>query len=114
MVYKLASLKYARPSTRIHAGHVPTRNSQLRDEPQHIAQVLHGGDLPVIAVATAAHDPGDEGGSRNRRAVFNMGECRAAVKRSRSDPSQRMREGEGRECTAPVKSTKANRGQSIR
>ena len=40
-----------------------------RDKTEHIAQLLHGGQLPVVAVATAAHGPGDERW-RGRRMIY--------------------------------------------
>ena len=42
-----------------HIATVPKR--QRRDKFKHVRQLLHGGELPVVAVATAAHGPGDEG-----------------------------------------------------
>ena len=39
-----------------------TVHGKCHDQPQHIAQLFHSRKLPVIATATAAHDPGEEGG----------------------------------------------------
>ena len=39
-----------------------TLHGKCHDQPQHIAQLLQSRKLPVIATATAAHDPDEEGG----------------------------------------------------
>ena len=63
----MAIIEYSSASVRIYVEHITLFQSERRDEPQHIAQLLHGGELPVGAVATAAHGPGDEGTSGHRR-----------------------------------------------
>ena len=42
-------------------GKFPGSEGQQRNEPQHIAHPLHGGELPVGSVATSANRPDDEG-----------------------------------------------------
>ena len=39
-----------------------TLHGKCHDQSQHIAQLLQTRKLPVIAAATAAHDPDEEGG----------------------------------------------------
>ena len=67
-LYARASPKDPLATIGIYAGHITTPQGQRRDEPQHITKLLHGGELPVGAVATAAHNPGDEGSSGHGRA----------------------------------------------
>merc|ERR1712032_1382602 len=54
-------IKHPITSSRIHSVHISAFHRQRRDESQHIAGLLQGGELPVVAVATNAHSPGDEG-----------------------------------------------------
>ena len=53
---------------------------------KHIAQLFQGGELPVVAVAAAAHGPGDEG-SRHTRREDDGGESRAVLERLQANIS---------------------------
>ena len=83
---------------RIHGAHVATPQGKLRDEAQHIARPLHGGELPVGAVATVAHGPGDEGTSGHRRPEGDGGEI-SITKTTFTDSDQRVWQCEGGELT---------------
>ena len=113
MLYTLAALKYAFHSTRIHSGHVPTRNCQRRDEPQHIAQALHGGELPVGAVATAAHGPGDED-IRHTRREDDRSESHAALESISVNLGQCVGECEGSEPGAVSEGSDPDAGECVR
>ena len=80
--------------------HVATPQGHHRDEPQYIARVLQSGELPVVAVATAAHDPGDEGCSGHRRPEDDGGESSALCESGDAELSQGVREREGGETSA--------------
>ena len=96
-------------SNRIHRGHVATPKGQRRDESQHIERVLQRGDLPVGAVATACHDPGDEG-SGDRRPEDDRGESSAICESGDADRLQGVRECDGGETSASIESFSANIG----
>ena len=57
-----------------------TLHGKCHDQSQHIAQLLQSRKLPVIAAATAAHDPGEEGG-RYAWTEDNRGEGSAIFER---------------------------------
>ena len=71
------SLEHPLAAIRVDAAHVATLQGQHRDEAQHIARLLQGGELPVGSVTTTAHGPGDEGTSRHRRPEDDGGESGA-------------------------------------
>ena len=66
---------------RIYIGHIATAKGQQRDELQHIAHPLQDGELPVGAVATAAHGPGDEGTRRTTRPEEDVRKSSAVTER---------------------------------
>ena len=51
---------------RIYGGHIATLQDEHRDEPEYIVRVFQSGELPVGAVATAAHGPDNEGARHPR------------------------------------------------
>ena len=107
-----------------------------RDKTEHIAQILQRCELPVVAVATAAHGPGDEG-SRRRRSEdpyegveklaamkrianrhlfgeFDGVESSTVFKRVVANASQLLRECEAVESSTVFKRVGANAGQAVR
>ena len=109
-------------SIRIYGGHITTLNDTCQQgcEAQHIARVLQGGELPVDAVAHAAHSPGDEGRRHTRhprptrrRPEDYRGETRAVSENMTVNIGQRVRECEGGEPTAASKCRKVNFGQGF-
>ena len=60
--------------------HVTTSQHKCHYDPQHIAQSLQGGELPVGAVATVAHGP-DEEGRWHTRPYRDSVEARAVLER---------------------------------
>jgi len=108
-----AATEHLFPSARIHGGHIATFQSQRRDEPQHIARLLQGGELPVDAVAHAAHGPRDEG-TRQTRPEGDSGESRAVSESTVANTGQSVRECERGEPTAATERIGANTGQSVR
>ena len=99
--------------SRIHRGHVATPQGHRRDEMEHTSNMLQRGVLPVRAVATAAHGPGDEGCSGHRRQEDDGGESRAISESSVAD-LQGVRECDGGDATAANECTVFNSGQSMR
>ena len=89
-----AEHKHTLVSIRIYAIHIATLHGQQRDEAQHIAQLLQRGELPVSAVATAAHGPGDEG-TRRGRTEDSGGESSAVFERKLANSVEVVREREG-------------------
>ena len=80
-----------------------------RDKPQHIAQAFQDGELPVSAVTTAGHGPGDEGSCRDRPegGALDVG---AALEGLLSDAGQTVGKRQGRDPTALLERTCANSG----
>ena len=70
-------------------------------------------DLPVGAVAAAAHDPGDEGGSRHRWPEDDGGEIIAFFEWHHSNRDQRVWQYDGGESTAAREGKVANMNQSL-
>ena len=93
---------------RIQRLHVATLQGQRRDEAQHIARLLQGGELPVGSVATAAHGPGDEGTSRHGWPEDDGGESLTSIKTFSADCVQRVWQCDGGETTALPECTRAN------
>ena len=107
-----------------------------RDKTEHIAQLPHGGELPVVAVAAAAHGPGDEGSrqrrsedpyegvekvaameriaNRHRFGEFDGVEASTAFKRVVANASQLLRECEAVKSSTVFKRVVANAGQAVR
>ena len=75
----------------IYGGHIATLHPQQRDEPQHIARILQDGELPVGAVATAAHGPGDEGTRRTTRPEEDVRKSSAVTERFFANRGQIVR-----------------------
>ena len=71
-------------------------------------------DLPVGAVATAAHGPGDEGCSGRRRPEDGRGESRTSIKTSYADSDQRVWQCEGGESTTRREGTITNSVNGLR
>ena len=59
-LYTVVSCQLARNTSQGDRRDVSTTHGELRDEPQHITQSLHGGELSVGAVTAATHGPDDE------------------------------------------------------
>ena len=76
---------------------------QYRDEAQHIAKILHPGNLPVHAVATVSHGPDDEGTSPHRRSENDRSESSASGECPMTDTCQGVRESKGGESGAGIK-----------
>ena len=112
--------------------HVTTLQHKCHDQPQHIAQSLQGGELPVGAVATVAHCPDEEGrwhtwpyrDSGEAKAVpervnvalhrvigrgqFEGGDIGTVTERISPDAGYRIGECEGGDSTATIERTGAN------
>ena len=91
---------------------VATLERQIRDQPYHVAQPLHGGELPVVAIATVADGPGDEDG-RCWRSEDGRGQLRAVIKRLIADVGQSMREREGSQDVAISERSFAHGGHRV-
>ena len=98
---------------RIQRRHIATLQSHRRDEPYNVAGLLHGGELPVGAVTTAAHGPGDEGAG-DPRLEANGGECCAVFERTVTNFRQILRESEGSDPTTSLETLWANCNQRFR
>ena len=70
-------------------------------------------DLPVGAVATAAHGPGDEG-ARDPRLEANGGECCAVFECTVTNFRQIFRESEGSDPTTSLETLWVNCNQRFR
>ena len=71
-------------------------------------------DLPVGAVATATHGPGDEGTSGHRRSEDDGGEYRTVIKTISADSGQRVRQCDTPETTAVRERIVAKPGKGVR
>ena len=91
-------------------GHIPMLQCQRRGEPQHIAQLIHSCELPVGAVATVAHGPGDEGRCRHRP-EGDGGEPLARFEGILSNSGERVWKLERGEARAPIECIGVNLGQ---
>ena len=107
-------LEHTLTSIRIHRGHVATPQGHHRDESQHITRVLQSGELPVGAVTTAAHGPGDEGSSGERRPKDDGGESSAVSESRVTNIHQGVRECQGGETTAVSERFCTDRGEPTR
>ena len=100
-----------------------TLHDEVRDEPQHITQSLHGGGLPVDAVAAVTHAPGDEC-SGNRWTEYDGDQSIAAYKSILVNIavyesilvniSQTVRQRDGCEVSAISKRTAVKTGNRFR
>ena len=74
---------------------------------------VYGLYLPVGAVATATHSPGDEG-RRHTRPEHYRGELSAVTERTKANRAETVRECEGCEINASSKCIGPNLGESVR
>ena len=70
----------------------------------------HESDLPVVAVATVAHGPDNEGVSPHKWPKDERGECVAVLKTVVANTSQHLRECEGGEGRASAERILAHTG----
>ena len=68
-----------------NGGRIAVLYGEQRDNPEHVAQQLERGDLPISTVVAVAHGPGDEGARRRRRPEDDGGESRAVQERTVSN-----------------------------
>ena len=94
---------------RIHTLLIATPQGKRRDEPQHIAHTRQVGELPVGAVAAAAHGPGGEGAPGEKQSEDDRGETSATRERTVAKSGHsRSREGKEGEPSAATERISAN------
>ena len=97
----------------VHALDEPMLEDHGGDEPQHIAQLLHGGQLPVVTMAAASDCPGEERDANTGR-KRDCAQGTAVRERAVTNIGQRMRECERAERLAIAERTCTDAGERVR
>ena len=92
--------------------HVATLQDEQWDDEQQVARVLQRSDVPVDAVATGAHGPGDEG-SGHTRPERNWLERVTFCESLHAKLFQTVRQWHGGERTAVHESSRPNAGKGV-